>query len=113
MSIETAKKAADSLVKFKDENIASIKAQYGEPMARVVADTTDAMFLASGIVLVVVGEDIDLITELMLTDLTSKLVARTVHLAEKAYGMPEEQRAEAIALSKELRTKLMEKCPKE
>ena len=33
MSIETAKKAADSLMKFKDENIASTEAQYGTPVA--------------------------------------------------------------------------------
>ena len=112
MSIETAKKAADSLMEFKDENIASIKAQYGEPMARVVDEVTSALFIASGIVLAA-GEDIDIITKLMLTDLTSKLVARTAHLAEKAYGMPEEQREEAIELSKELHTKLMEKRPKE
>lgn len=112
MSIETVKKAADTLMKFKDENIKSIEAQYGEPMARVVDEVTGALFIASGIVLVA-GEDVDVLTKLMLTDLTSKLVARTAHLAEKAYGMPEEQRAEAIELSKELHTKLMEKRPKE
>ena len=107
MSIETAKKAADSLMKFKDENIASIEAQYGEPMARVVNEVTGALFIASGIVLVA-GEDVDILTKLMLTDLTSKLVTRIAHLAEKAYGMPEEQRAEAVELSKELHTKLMD-----
>lgn len=112
MSIETVKKAADTLMKFKDENIKSIEAQYGEPMARVVDEVTGALFIASGIVLVA-GEDVDVLTKLRLTDLTSKLVARTAHLAEKAYGMPEEQRAEAIELSKELHTKLMEKRPKE
>ena len=112
MSIETAKKAADTLMKFKDENIKSIEAQYGEPMARVVDEVTGALFIASGIVLVA-GEDIDIITKLMVTDLTSKLVSRTAYLAEKAYGMPEEQRAEAIELSKELHVKLVEKRPKE
>ena len=112
MLIETAKKAADSLIKFKDENIAPIEAQYGAPMARVVDEVTGALFLASGIALVA-GEDIDIDTKLTVTDLTLKLVARIAHLAEKAHGMPEEQRAEAIELSKELHTKLMEKRPKE
>ena len=112
MSIETVKKSADSLMKFKDENIASIEAQYGTPVARVVDEVTGALFIASGIVLTA-GEDVDLITKLMLADLTSKLVARTAQLAEKAYSMPEEQRAEAIELSKELHAKLMEKSPKE
>lgn len=110
MSIETAKKSADSLMKFKDENIASIEAQYGAPMARVVDEITGALFIASGIVLVV---DEDIITKRMITDLTSKLVSRMAHLAEKAHGMSEEQRAEAIELSKELHIKLMEKRPKE
>lgn len=112
MSIETAKQVADTLMKFKDENIKSIEAQYGEPMARVVDEVTGALFIASSIVLVA-GEDVDLITKLMLTDLTSKLVAHIAQLAEKAYGMPEEQRAEAIELSKELHVKLVEKRPKE
>ena len=112
MSIETAKQAADTLMEFKDENIKSIEAQYGAPVARVVDEVTGALFIASGIVLVA-GEDVDLITKLMVTDLTSKLVSRIAHLAEKAYGMPEEQRAEAIELSKELHVKLMEKRPKE
>lgn len=108
MSIETAKKAADSLMEFKNENIAFIEAQYGTPMARVVDEVTGALFIASGIVLVA-GEDVDLITKLMVTDLTSKLVARIARLAEKAHGMPEEQRQDAIDLAKELHTKLMEK----
>ena len=112
MSIETVEQAADNLMKFKDESIASIEAQYGEPMARVVDEVTGALFIAGGIVLVA-GEYIDITTKLMLTDLTSKLVSRTAYLAEKAYGMPEEQRAEAIELSTELHTKLMEKRPKE
>ena len=111
MSTETVKQAADNLMKFKDENIKSIEAQYGEPMARVVDDVTGALFIASGIVLVA-GEDADIIDRLMLTDLTSKLVSRIAHLAEKAYGIPEEQRAEAIDLAKELHAKLMEKSPK-
>ena len=107
MSIETAKKSAESIMKFKNENIASIEAQYGAPMARVVDEVTGALFIASGIALVA-GEDGDLITKLMVTDLTAKLVARIAQLAEKAHGMPEEQRPEAIELSKELHTKLVD-----
>lgn len=75
MSIETAMKSADFLMKFKNESIASIEAQYGTPVARVVDEVTGALFIASGIVLCA-GEDTDLITKLMLTDLASKLVAR-------------------------------------
>lgn len=108
MFTQETKQAVKDTMAFKNESIEAIEAQYGTPVARVVDEVTGALFIASGIVLCA-GEDS--IGKLLVTDLASKLVAWVARLSEKAYGMPEEQRQDAIDLAKELHAKLMEKRP--
>lgn len=108
MFTQETKQAVEDTMALRNETVASIEAQYGTPVARVVDEVTGALFIASGIVLST-GEDP--IGKLLVTGLVSKLVARVAQLSEKAYGMPEEQQQDAIDLAKELHRKLMEKRP--
>ena len=106
MFTQETKRAVEDTMAFKNETITSIEAQYGTPVARVVDEVTGALLIASGIIRCA-GEDS--IGKLLVTDLASRLVACVARLSEKAYGMPEEQRQDAIDLAKELHAKLMEK----
>jgi hypothetical protein len=100
-----AHQVADVAEAYKEKTIASIAEQYGKPVADAVDEIAGALCLASGIIQI--GADGEILAKLMLSDLTSRLVARLARHVEKSTGISAEERATVIDLAKELHTAIM------
>lgn len=105
MNLASAKSRAHATIEWKNKTIASIEEQYGKNVAAAVDEISCALVCVSGMLAM---DDPDPISKIMMVDMGAKLVARTAHLCEKAYGYSHEQGLEVISMAKEIHTKIMQ-----
>lgn len=106
--MNSIQQAAESTMDFKDKSIAAIASQYGEVYAKAVESVTNALLMASGIIAVSHG---NILSKLIVTDLTTKLVSQVVSLTEQVHALSRDQMREVMDLAKELHTKMMDMVP--
>lgn len=110
MNLASAESRARATIEWKNKTIASIEEQYGKNVADAVDEIAGALVCISGMLAMA---EPDPISKIMMIDMGARLVVRTAHLCEKAYGYSHEQGLEVVSIAKEIHEDMLAKVAEE